>query len=343
MFTGMELMACQDLAVSAELMRHVVHVESNANPYAIGVVGERLLRQPRNLGEALATVRMLDAGHYDYSLGLAQVHRANLRAYGLDYRKAFMPCPNVAAGARILADCHARSGGDWDKAFSCYYSGNFVTGYRDGYVGRIHDSISHDSINHDPISHHPVAHDPIGRDSISQQSISYESTNSASIGHGSTDHDRVGNDAQSAAIADSRTPARRVPSRPSHPDRVATGPANLGSPAHRVTIRNVAPDMAEVSPLAAAARPAPRSTEPSAPVKESNIPSLGGRVPDTTITDSGQPATTVFVPQVRGPGDPIPMTTSAAPTPAISMPGSNARDTDHANLHGVHGDAAFVF
>lgn len=142
MFTGMELMACQNLAVSAQVMQHVVHVESSANPYAIGVVGGRLVRQPQNLGEALATVRMLDAGNYNYSLGLAQVNRANLDKYGLDsYQKAFMPCPNVAAGAQILADCYTNSGNDWGKAFSCYYSGNFVTGYRDGYVRKIYDSM----------------------------------------------------------------------------------------------------------------------------------------------------------------------------------------------------------
>lgn len=139
MFTGLELMACQDLAVSAQVMQHIVQVESHGNPYAIGVVGARLRRQPRNLEEALATVHMLDAGSRDYSLGLAQVHRANLEAYGLDsYRQAFMPCANVAAGARILADCYARFGRHWGKAFSCYYSGNPVTGYRDGYVRKIY-------------------------------------------------------------------------------------------------------------------------------------------------------------------------------------------------------------
>lgn len=144
MFTGMELMACENLAVSAEVMQHVVHVESSANPYAIGVVGGRLVRQPKNLGEALATVRMLDAGKYNYSLGLTQVNRANLQKYGLDsYEKAFMPCANVAAGARILADCYADSGSDWGKAFSCYYSGNFVAGFRDGYVRKIYHSIRH--------------------------------------------------------------------------------------------------------------------------------------------------------------------------------------------------------
>lgn len=145
MFTGMELMACHRLAVPAQVMQHVIHVESGNNPYAIGVVGGRLVRQPQNLPEALATVRMLDAKGYNYSLGVAQINRANLGKYGLDtYEQAFEPCPNVTAGSQILAACYASSGGHWGKAFSCYYSGNFVTGYRDGYVQKIYDSIDRD-------------------------------------------------------------------------------------------------------------------------------------------------------------------------------------------------------
>lgn len=142
MLTGMELMSCPNLAVPAEVMRHIVHVESSANPFAIGVVGGQLVRQPQDLAEALATVRMLDNRGYDYSLGIAQVHRANLGRYGLDtYTKAFDTCANLAAGAHILADCYARAKGDWGDAFSCYYSGNFSTGYRDGYVQKVYASI----------------------------------------------------------------------------------------------------------------------------------------------------------------------------------------------------------
>lgn len=142
MLPGMELMGCQDLAVPREVMHHVVGVESGFNPYAIGVVGGRLVRQPRSVAEALATARDLEARGYNFSLGLAQVNRHNLRKYGLSsYEKAFESCPNLQAGARILAECHARSGGDWGKSFSCYYSGNFVTGFRHGYVQKVFASM----------------------------------------------------------------------------------------------------------------------------------------------------------------------------------------------------------
>jgi type IV secretion system protein VirB1 len=141
-FPGMEAIACPNLAVPAQVMRHVVHVESGANPFAIGVVGGRLVRQPKTLEEAVATAQMLKSKGYNYSLGAAQVNQVNFRKYGFDtHEKAFDLCANLAAGANILADCYARGGGDWGKAFSCYYSGNFVTGFRSGYVQKIYDSI----------------------------------------------------------------------------------------------------------------------------------------------------------------------------------------------------------
>ncbi len=139
---GMELMNCPDLAVPPDVMHHVVRVESSRNQFAIGVVGGHLVRQPKNLPEALSTVRMLESRGYNFSIGLAQVNRYNLDKYGLDsYEKAFQVCPNLQAGSRILADCYSRSGGDWGKSFSCYYSGNFVTGYRHGYVQKIFASM----------------------------------------------------------------------------------------------------------------------------------------------------------------------------------------------------------
>jgi type IV secretion system protein VirB1 len=139
---GLELMGCQGLSVPAEVMHHVVRVESSFNPYAIGVVGGRLVRQPRNLPEALATVRMLESRGFNFSIGLAQVNRYNLHKYGLDsYEEAFEPCANLTAGSKILAECYHRANGDWGKSFSCYYSGNFSTGFRHGYVQKIYASL----------------------------------------------------------------------------------------------------------------------------------------------------------------------------------------------------------
>lgn len=138
MIPGIEALACGQLAVPNEVMAHVVQVESSRNPFAIGVVGGRLLRQPRNLGEAVATVRMLEANGYNYSIGLAQVNRVNFERFGLqDPAVGFDVCNNLAAGAKILAECLQRHDGRWGDAFSCYYSGNPRTGYEHGYVQKV--------------------------------------------------------------------------------------------------------------------------------------------------------------------------------------------------------------
>ncbi|MEM5295631.1 lytic transglycosylase domain-containing protein [Burkholderia sp. JPY481] len=136
-------------------MAAIVHTESGFNPYAIGVVHGRLLRQPSNAAEAMATVRALEATSWNFSVGLAQVNRANWRAYGLTAGNAFEPCRNLAAGAAILQGCFvaarnrqgyadADSQSDLQTALraslSCYVSGNFSTGYRTGYVQRVVDN-----------------------------------------------------------------------------------------------------------------------------------------------------------------------------------------------------------
>lgn len=129
--------------VHPDTMRRIVHVESSANPYAIGVVGERLARQPRSLSEAKQVVAELESRGANYSVGLAQINRSNFRRYGVTAESAFDPCTNLRVGAAILRECFARARASRDEqaalqaAFSCYYSGNFVTGFREGYVARV--------------------------------------------------------------------------------------------------------------------------------------------------------------------------------------------------------------
>ncbi|TBR36966.1 MULTISPECIES: lytic transglycosylase domain-containing protein [Dyella] len=119
-------------------MHHIVRVESNYNPYAIGVVGGHLVRQPKNLGEAVSTADMLERTGRNYSLGLAQLNKSNFAAYAIATpADAFDPCTNLRAGSSVLEQCRTRADGDWPKAISCYYSGNFTTGFRHGYVGKV--------------------------------------------------------------------------------------------------------------------------------------------------------------------------------------------------------------
>ena len=121
----------------------LVAVESGFNPHAIGVVGGALERQPRTAAEAVATAQALEAGRRNYSLGLGQINVANLPRLGLTIPDALDRCQNLRAMQTVLGECFERAGGDADpqrnlrRAFSCYYSGNFATGFRDGYVGRV--------------------------------------------------------------------------------------------------------------------------------------------------------------------------------------------------------------
>lgn len=159
------------------MLHALIQTESSWRPYAIGVVGGRLQRQPTSRGEAILTAQALLAVGHDISLGLAQINSRNLARHGATLQTVFEPCRNVAIGAAILRDCLARAqqaatarlpvaavrvasvttrvsafptpartgsvDAVWQAALSCYYSGNFVRGLQaDGaggssYVARV--------------------------------------------------------------------------------------------------------------------------------------------------------------------------------------------------------------
>jgi type IV secretion system protein VirB1 len=129
--------------VDAATARALISVESAANPHAIGVVGGALERQPRHRAEALATAQALNRNGWDFSVGLAQINVRNVRRLGLTMEQAFEPCTNLAAMQTLLSDCYARAPAKASgrgeqqalrQALSCYYSGNYSTGFAHGYV-----------------------------------------------------------------------------------------------------------------------------------------------------------------------------------------------------------------
>jgi type IV secretion system protein VirB1 len=129
--------------VAPQTLAAVVSVESSHNPFAIGVVDGRLARQPQTKAEALAAVEKLEAEGKNFSVGIAQVNRYNLKKYHLTYDTAFEPCANLKAGGEILADCYTRAFPKYPNeqsalqaALSCYYSGNFTRGFKPDAVGK---------------------------------------------------------------------------------------------------------------------------------------------------------------------------------------------------------------
>jgi len=132
--------------VHADTARALVSVESAFNPWAIGVVGGALVRQPRHRAEALATAKALQAAGWNFSVGLGQINVGNFERLGLTVETAFEPCVNLAAMQTVLAECFERASGSASnavdqvalrQALSCYYSGNFTTGFEHGYVRRV--------------------------------------------------------------------------------------------------------------------------------------------------------------------------------------------------------------
>lgn len=132
--------------VHADTATALVRVESSFNPWAIGVVGGALERQPRTRTEAIATAKALQASRWNFSVGLGQINVGNFERLGLTLESAFDACTNLAAMQSVLAECFYRAGkpttpaatqGALRQALSCYYSGNFITGFQHGYVQKV--------------------------------------------------------------------------------------------------------------------------------------------------------------------------------------------------------------
>nr|WP_257801353.1 lytic transglycosylase domain-containing protein [Aquincola sp. J276] len=132
----------------------LLRTESSFNPWAIGVVGGALQRQPQDAAEALATARALQAAGWNFSVGLGQINVRNLPRLGLSLDAAFEPCRNLAAMQTVLLECFdratVRDAGSQSfasaqqglqRSLSCYYSGNFSTGFQHGYVHRVRAAI----------------------------------------------------------------------------------------------------------------------------------------------------------------------------------------------------------
>ena len=357
-------MGCQNLAVPAEVMQHVVNVESSHNPYAIGVVGGKLVRQPQNLPEAVATVRMLEKNGYNYSLGVAQVNRANLGKYGLDsYEKAFEYCPNLSAGSQILAQCYASASKDWGKAFSCYYSGNFTTGYQDGYVQRIFNSMAKSGMvagvpaipleaTRIPVRVVSVGNGVTGITTdgpayrvamrrVVDAAASVIGPNVASAtGTGAPETASLVRSqmlAQAQSVPVQTLPAGVVPV--TNPVLTPTPDAPLGpiptDPATAAALSQVGARLPQVD---LSKQPGRIRTDPTTAAVMSQIgvsANATGSAPAQAPSQAGDPA--IFVPQVRGPHDAAPIQGTATP---VVQPGPRQ---DPADLRNGGSDGAFVF
>ncbi|MBQ9275209.1 MAG: lytic transglycosylase domain-containing protein [Succinivibrio sp.] len=141
---------CKECAplVHESTLAAVALTESSFNPYAVAIVGGRGFS---NLTKAQATklIGALERTGANYSVGLMQVNKVNFKRFGVSGTDLLDPCLNLKVGAEILSECYERAGRRYDSAdpqnqakrlgdaMSCYYAGNFSTGYKEGYVARI--------------------------------------------------------------------------------------------------------------------------------------------------------------------------------------------------------------
>ena len=132
--------------IDADTFQAVARTESSFNQFAIGVVKGSLKEQPTNLADAVAAVKMLREKGYNFSMGLVQVNKQHMKKFNLTDESIFDICTNLRVGGEILKDCFSRAKGDeqqrLQQALSCYYSGNFRTGFKssDNYVKRVVDN-----------------------------------------------------------------------------------------------------------------------------------------------------------------------------------------------------------
>lgn len=344
MLTGLEMMACQNLAVPAQVMQHVVNVESSANPYAIGVVGGQLVRQPQNLDEAIATVQMLESRGYNYSVGLSQVNRSNFGKYGLDtFEKAFSTCGNLEAGSRILASCYASASGDWGKAFSCYYSGNFTTGYRDGYVQKIFDSMGRGmrlASNSAPVAQAIPLQVQGQPQNVGRRTVPVVNTQIDDASYRVALRSVAIDTAASMAV---NAVAGRLGMQPAGSQPMPQGlPANGQAVPQGVPAPNVAQTMQQAMPQQAAP-PQAGDQDDGQPIMAGIV---GGAPAGNGAAKPAAPDDGVFTPVVRGPGDRAPQANAAnaAAQPGVAAGTANrAPGPDRADLRQGGQDAAFVF
>ncbi len=137
------LLACA-LNVSPVTLEAVARVESDGNPLALNV--NRLpgpQPRPASVAEAVRIAESYIARGYSVDIGLMQVNNRNLPALGYTIEQVLDPCTNIAAGGRILtanyADAARRMGEGQpalQAALSGYNTGNFSSGFRNGYVAK---------------------------------------------------------------------------------------------------------------------------------------------------------------------------------------------------------------
>jgi type IV secretion system protein VirB1 len=142
---------CVVAGVSALTVQKIITVESMGDYLAINVNTQKVhFALPQSKYEAVKTASHFLKRGFNLDLGLMQINSNNLSKYNLNIRDAFDPCKNINVGSRILKDSFSRAAVKFKShgqdtlmaALSAYNSGNFRTGFSNGYVKKYYPNLN---------------------------------------------------------------------------------------------------------------------------------------------------------------------------------------------------------
>jgi type IV secretion system protein VirB1 len=131
--------------IAPNTIKALIYTESKGNPLAIGINRGHYLRyQPHNLSQAINWVTYLEHNHYNFDIGLGQININNVHKYGYTAKDALNPCINISLMSNILHDIYHKALSvslnkqqALYKTFSAYNSGNYHSGFYNGYIQRV--------------------------------------------------------------------------------------------------------------------------------------------------------------------------------------------------------------
>lgn len=138
---------CSVPKVSSRTLWEIIKVESNFNELAININTPGMkIPKDRSLAESVEAAKSLIAAGASIDLGLMQINSKNLAKFNLSVEDAFDPCRNIRVGSQILKDNYDRAADSLGSgqaalkaALSAYNTGNFHSGFSNGYVGKYYN------------------------------------------------------------------------------------------------------------------------------------------------------------------------------------------------------------
>ncbi|SHI11580.1 lytic transglycosylase domain-containing protein [Pollutimonas bauzanensis] len=130
--------------VHASTLVALVRQESGFDPLVIHVNGKPGRRiRPKSWAEAIQEARkLLDQGA-SFDAGYGQINSGNWSRLGITPENVFDPCINLRAAQRVLVECYQGAGRNHGgqaalyAALSCYNTGDYTSGLRNGYVRNV--------------------------------------------------------------------------------------------------------------------------------------------------------------------------------------------------------------